>query len=220
MDTLMFVFIRLQSESYAVPMCNSSGSKDTFLQGDYSSSAQFFVCVGVFGFLYCTATLILYLGYQSVYRQNTRGPIVVSRALSPKPQMCERETPEDKGALFRLLPRQQKVETTAEVNGLKPAHSHPSPGDQSRNQTQGGSGTQIQRDEEENSSSSLHLHCPPEERRNLATVGARRPHRVGSRCKNLKQTRFPGALSQSFISNVRHSKASTPRTSTNYRGQM
>lgn len=90
MDTLMFVFIRLQSESYTVPMCNGSGSTDTFLQGDYSSSAQFFVCVGVFGFLYCTATLILYLGYQSIYRQNTRGPIVVSRQLYPGP-MCVKE---------------------------------------------------------------------------------------------------------------------------------
>lgn len=85
----MFVFIRLQSESYNVPLCNGS-HKETFLQGDYSSSAQFFVCVGVFGFLYCTATLILYLGYQSVYRQNTRGPIVVSRELYPGTPMCKR----------------------------------------------------------------------------------------------------------------------------------
>lgn len=86
----MFVFIRLQSEPYTVPMCNGSHPKDTFLQGDYSSSAQFFVCVGVFGFLYCTATLILYMGYQSMYRQNTRGPIVVSRELYPGPK-CVKE---------------------------------------------------------------------------------------------------------------------------------
>lgn len=80
----MFVSIRLQTSEYHVPLCNSSQFNTTFLQGDYSSSAEFFVCVGVFGFLYCTATLVLYLGYQSVYRQNTRGPIIVSTRLHPK----------------------------------------------------------------------------------------------------------------------------------------
>ncbi|KAM6947265.1 synaptophysin-like protein 2a [Lycodopsis pacificus] len=67
---------RLPAYPYKIPLCNSTLSNDTFLQGDFSSSAEFFVCVGVFGFLYCTATLILYLGYQNVYRQTSRGPIV------------------------------------------------------------------------------------------------------------------------------------------------
>lgn len=63
------------SYTYSVPSCNGSVITG-FLQGDFSSSAEFFVCVGVFGFLYCTATLILYLGYQSVYRQSARGPMI------------------------------------------------------------------------------------------------------------------------------------------------
>lgn len=71
---------RLYSYTYSLPACNGS-SIAGFLQGDFSSSAEFFVCVGVFGFLYCTATLILYLGYQSVYRQSTRGPMIVSSHL-------------------------------------------------------------------------------------------------------------------------------------------
>lgn len=67
---------RLPAYPYKIPHCNSSESDEIYLQGDFSSSAEFFVCVGVFGFLYCTATLILYLGYQNVYRQTTRGPLI------------------------------------------------------------------------------------------------------------------------------------------------
>ncbi|XP_036956763.1 synaptophysin-like protein 2a isoform X2 [Acanthopagrus latus] len=67
---------RLSANPYEIPSCNGSTPSKTFLQGDFSSSAEFFVCVGVFGFLYCTATLILYLGYQNIYRQTTRGPII------------------------------------------------------------------------------------------------------------------------------------------------
>ncbi|XP_061730531.1 synaptophysin-like protein 2a [Nerophis ophidion] len=67
---------RLSDHPYKMPSCDGSPSNQTYLQGNFSSSAEFFVCVGVFGFLYCTATLILYLGYQNVYRQTTRGPII------------------------------------------------------------------------------------------------------------------------------------------------
>lgn len=70
---------RLSAYPYQVDTCPGPahvfGNK-TYLQGDFSSSAEFFVCVGVFGFLYCTVTLILYLGYQNVYRQTTRGPTI------------------------------------------------------------------------------------------------------------------------------------------------
>ncbi|XP_051767551.1 synaptophysin-like protein 2a [Ctenopharyngodon idella] len=66
---------RLQSQPYEIIHCNGSTNK-TYLQGDFSSSAEFFVSVGVLGFLYCTFTLILYLGYQHVYRESNRGPTI------------------------------------------------------------------------------------------------------------------------------------------------
>ncbi|XP_036415149.1 synaptophysin-like protein 2a [Colossoma macropomum] len=67
---------RLAAYPFTIPNCNGSTGNITYLMGDYSSSAEFFVCVGVFGFLYCTFTLILYLGYQHVYRETNRGPII------------------------------------------------------------------------------------------------------------------------------------------------
>uniref|UniRef100_A0A3P9K7U1 Synaptophysin-like 2a n=1 Tax=Oryzias latipes TaxID=8090 RepID=A0A3P9K7U1_ORYLA len=76
LDTLSEGKLRLPSKHYVIPSCNSTANNQTYLQGDFSSSAEFFVCVGVFAFLYCTATLVLYLGFQYMYRQTTRGPIL------------------------------------------------------------------------------------------------------------------------------------------------
>ncbi|XP_066559198.1 synaptophysin-like protein 2 isoform X2 [Amia ocellicauda] len=67
---------RLNMVEYKVPTCNNGTLVSQYLIGDYSSSAEFFVSVGVFAFLYCSATLVLYLGFQNVYRQTSRGPIV------------------------------------------------------------------------------------------------------------------------------------------------
>lgn len=67
---------RLSAYPYTIPSCDQVMSPEMYLQGDFSSSAEFFVCVGVFAFLYSTATLILYLGFQNVYRQTSRGPMI------------------------------------------------------------------------------------------------------------------------------------------------
>lgn len=67
---------RLSAYSYTIPSCDQTTSPELYLQGDFSSSAEFFVCVGVFAFLYTTATLVLYLGFQNVYRQTSHGPTI------------------------------------------------------------------------------------------------------------------------------------------------
>lgn len=55
--------------------CNGSWT-DFHLVGNFSSAAQFFVVFAVLIFLYCMATLILYLGYMHIYRSGGILPII------------------------------------------------------------------------------------------------------------------------------------------------
>ncbi|MGH0150378.1 UNVERIFIED_CONTAM: hypothetical protein FKN15_020500 [Acipenser sinensis] len=56
-------------------VCNRT-LQETHLVGDSSSSAEFFVSVAVFAFLYCIAALVLYVGYLHVYNESNRGPMI------------------------------------------------------------------------------------------------------------------------------------------------
>ncbi|MCI4380831.1 hypothetical protein PGIGA_G00244440 [Pangasianodon gigas] len=70
---------RLNKNGFDVPTCEvnkTAESKKYYLIGDHSSSAEFFVAVGVLAFLYCTSILVVYVGYQHVYRESNRGPVI------------------------------------------------------------------------------------------------------------------------------------------------
>lgn len=67
---------RLNKISFRAFTCNNATVYDTlYLNGDFSSTSEFFVAVGVFTFLYCMAALLLYTGYQTFYLQNKCLPL-------------------------------------------------------------------------------------------------------------------------------------------------
>ncbi|KAM7402206.1 hypothetical protein PAMP_017469 [Pampus punctatissimus] len=67
---------RLQQVHFKAPLCEAKREEIIFLDGDFSSAAQFFVIVGVFAFLYSLLATIVYVFYQNKYLKQNRGPLV------------------------------------------------------------------------------------------------------------------------------------------------
>ncbi|XP_062267517.1 synaptoporin b [Platichthys flesus] len=67
---------RLQQVHFQASLCEARRKEVLFLDGDFSSAAQFFVTVGVFAFLYSLLATIVYVFYQNKYLRNNRGPLV------------------------------------------------------------------------------------------------------------------------------------------------
>lgn len=72
------VSVRLYQVSFEAPICEATRRERLFLIGDYSSSAEFFVTIAVFAFLYSLGATIVYIFFQNKYRENNRGPLIVS----------------------------------------------------------------------------------------------------------------------------------------------
>ncbi|XP_057194331.1 synaptoporin b isoform X5 [Triplophysa rosa] len=66
---------RLQQVHFNAPLCEGTRKETVFLEGDYSSSAQYFVTVSVLAFLYSLLATIVYIFYQNKYREKNRGPV-------------------------------------------------------------------------------------------------------------------------------------------------
>ncbi|XP_023847289.1 synaptophysin-like isoform X1 [Salvelinus sp. IW2-2015] len=64
---------RLHQVYFDAPTCKGGNPERLFLIGDYSSSAGFFVTVGVFSFLYSMAALSVYVFILEKYREGCKG---------------------------------------------------------------------------------------------------------------------------------------------------
>uniref|UniRef100_A0A4W5K1H8 MARVEL domain-containing protein n=1 Tax=Hucho hucho TaxID=62062 RepID=A0A4W5K1H8_9TELE len=67
---------RLHQVSFEAPLCEGRRRERLFLIGDYTSSAEFFVTIAVFAFLYSFMATIVYIFFQKKYRENNRGPLI------------------------------------------------------------------------------------------------------------------------------------------------
>lgn len=74
---------------FDAPTCKGGTTDRVFLTGNYSSSAEFFVTIGVFSFLYSMAALSVYCFILEKYRENNKGPQVVSLFLALAPSQCQ-----------------------------------------------------------------------------------------------------------------------------------
>ncbi|XP_062853061.1 synaptoporin b [Trichomycterus rosablanca] len=75
--TITFTYpFRLQQVHFNAPLCENKRYETLFLEGDFSSSAQFFVTVSVLAFLYSLVATVIYIFYQNKYRDKNRGPLV------------------------------------------------------------------------------------------------------------------------------------------------
>lgn len=78
----LFLCLRLYQVSFEAPVCEGIRTERVLLIGDYSSSAEFFVTIAVFAFLYSLMATVVYIFLQNKYRENNRGPLIVSVAAS------------------------------------------------------------------------------------------------------------------------------------------
>ncbi|KAI9535894.1 hypothetical protein NQZ68_039261 [Dissostichus eleginoides] len=72
----MLTPFRLHQVYFDAPTCKGVDTERFFLVGDYSSSAEFFVTIGVFAFLYATAALSVYVFFFDKYKENNKGPLI------------------------------------------------------------------------------------------------------------------------------------------------
>lgn len=73
-----------------VPVCNKTlEQKPAYLFGDYSSSSQFFVFVGVMAFLFSLASIIVYAFYDEMYMTTDLWPKVVCLCMNLKQVYCK-----------------------------------------------------------------------------------------------------------------------------------
>lgn len=75
--------LRLHQVYFDAPTCKAGNPERLFLVGDYSSSAEFFVTIAVFSFLYSMAALSIYCFILEKYRENNKGPQIVSPRRRP-----------------------------------------------------------------------------------------------------------------------------------------
>lgn len=64
--------------SFDAPACEAMRRERVFLAGDFSSSAEFFVTIAVFAFLYSLVAAVGYIFFLNKYRENSQRPLIVS----------------------------------------------------------------------------------------------------------------------------------------------